>query len=221
MVNMNDLVIDTSVSEADVASVKVGQSATVVFSALTSAANPSGTTVTGKVTAIDPTSTVTSSVVTYGATVTLVKPPAGLRLGQTGTVTVTTAHKTNVLYVSTTAITTTGVGKTVTLSSGGTTRSVRITTGVAGDSTTEVTSGLTAGQTVVLPTTTTAPPPTAGSRASAPARLRRHPVTAAEETHSTRRAATGHRTHAHDQDLRRRRHGGARRARCRSDRRTR
>jgi multidrug efflux pump subunit AcrA (membrane-fusion protein) len=154
MANMADLVIDTSVSESDVASVKVGQSASVVFSALTSAANPSGTTVTGKVTAIDPTSTVTSSVVTYGATVTLVKPPAGVRLGQTGTVTITTAHKTNVLYVSTTAITTTGVGKTVTLSSGGTTRSIRITTGVAGDSTTEVTSGLSAGQTVVLPTTT-------------------------------------------------------------------
>ena len=155
MVNMDDLVIDTSVSEADVASVKVGQSASVVFSALTSPTNPSGTTVAGKVTAIDPTSTVTSSVVTYGATVTLVNPPATLRLGQTGTVTVTTASKTNVLYVSTTAITTTGVGKTVTLSSGGTTRTVRITTGVAGDSTTEVTSGLTAGQTVVLPTTTT------------------------------------------------------------------
>ena len=36
-----------------------------------------------------------------------------MRLGQTGTVTVTTANKANVLYVSTTAITTTGVGKTV------------------------------------------------------------------------------------------------------------
>ena len=156
LVDMDDLVIDTSISEADVASVKVGQSASVVFSALTSPAHRSGTTVTGKVTAIDPTSTVTSSVVTYGATVTLSSPPAGLRLGQTGTVTVTTAHKTNVLYISTTAITTTGVGKTVTLSSGNATHAVRITTGVAGDATTEVTSGLTAGQTIVLPSTTSA-----------------------------------------------------------------
>ena len=48
-----------------------------MFSALTSATNPSGTTLVGKVTAIDPTSTVTSSVVTYGATITLTKPPAG------------------------------------------------------------------------------------------------------------------------------------------------
>jgi multidrug efflux pump subunit AcrA (membrane-fusion protein) len=107
------------------------------------------------VTSIDPTSTVTSSVVTYGATITLTKPPAALRLGQTGTVTVTTANKANVLYVSTTAITTTGVGKSVTVQSGKSTRTVTITTGVAGDSTTQVTSGLTAGQTVVLPTTTT------------------------------------------------------------------
>jgi membrane fusion protein, macrolide-specific efflux system len=155
MVNMSDLVIDTSFSEADIASVKVGQSASIVFSALTSATNPGGTTLAGKVTAIDPTSTVTSSVVTYGATITLTKPPAAIRLGQTGTVTVTTANKANVLYVSTTAITTTGVSKTVQVQTGNTTRAVVVKTGVAGDTNTEVTSGLTLGQTVVLPTTTT------------------------------------------------------------------
>lgn len=154
MVDMSKLVIDTDFSESDIAALKVGQPATVVFAALPTAANPAGTTVTGKVTSIDPTSTVTNNVVNYGVQIALIDPPAALRLGQTGTVTVVTATKTNVLYVVTTAITTTGVGKTVTVQKGGTTSVVPVQTGVTGDSTTEIISGLSAGETVVLPTTT-------------------------------------------------------------------
>jgi multidrug efflux pump subunit AcrA (membrane-fusion protein) len=155
MVDMTKLEIDTDFSESDIASLQVGQPAAVVFSALPSATSSAGTTVNGKVTAIDVTSTVTSNVVDYGVTIALVYPPADLRLGQTGSVTVTTAQKTNVLYALTTAITTTGVGKTVMVKDGATTKQVTVTTGVAGNSTTEILTGVTAGQTLVIPTTTT------------------------------------------------------------------
>jgi multidrug efflux pump subunit AcrA (membrane-fusion protein) len=155
MVDMAQLRIVCDFTESDVSSVKVGQSAAVVFPAVTSAADPAGLIVTGTVSEIDLTSTVSSNVVSYGATITLHDVPGNVKLGQTGNVTVTTASKPNVLYVPTTALSTVAGTTTVTVQNGKTTKTVPVTTGVAGNSSTEITSGLSQGQTIVLPTTTT------------------------------------------------------------------
>ena len=72
---ISGLEVTAGFSESDVADVKVGQTAAVTFSALTD------TTVAGKVTAIDSTSTVTSNVVTYNVTIALDNPPATVKSG--------------------------------------------------------------------------------------------------------------------------------------------
>jgi multidrug efflux pump subunit AcrA (membrane-fusion protein) len=138
-----------------VANIKVGQQATLTFPAVTSADNPTGLTADGTVTAIAPTATVSSSVVTYPVTITLASPPAGLRIGQTATVTVTTAEQQDVLRVASNAITAAGPAKTVQLKSGNSARTVVITTGITGGGFTEITSGVTAGDVLNLPSLST------------------------------------------------------------------
>ena len=152
---MGKIVIPADVSEADIGAVKVGDAASIVFAALTDAADPDGTTVAGTVSEVDLTSTVSSSVVDYGVTISLTTVPATLRLGQSATVTITTASKSDVLELSSTAITTLGTRKTVTVENGKADSVVTVQTGLTGDGMTEITSGLTAGQTVVIPSTTT------------------------------------------------------------------
>ena len=58
-------------------------------------------------------------------------------------------------FIASTAITTVGRIKTVTVQQGTATQIVTITTGVTGNGETEITSGLTAGETVLLPVATT------------------------------------------------------------------
>ena len=65
LVNLSSLQVKAAFSETDAAKVQIGQTASVSFDALTSQ------TFTGKVVAIDSTSTVTSNVVTYNVTVSL------------------------------------------------------------------------------------------------------------------------------------------------------
>ncbi|GAA2705269.1 efflux RND transporter periplasmic adaptor subunit [Actinoplanes palleronii] len=136
-------------AEADATQLKEKQVATVTWNAL------SGTEQSAKVTAIDPSGATSNSVVTYGVTLTLDKVPTGAKVGQTVSVVVTTGSKENVIAVNSAAITTVGKRHTVTVVANGTqeTRSVEI--GLAGDSTTEITSGLTAGEQVVVKTTST------------------------------------------------------------------
>jgi hypothetical protein len=152
---MTKLVLPSTVTESDIGGIQVGQSATVLFAALTDANDPDGTTVTGTVSEVDLDSTVSSGVVSYGITISLTSPPSDLRLGQSGAATITTASKPNVLLLASNAITTVGPLKTVTVEQGNSTAVVRVTTGLTGNGTTEIESGLTAGQTVVLPSTTT------------------------------------------------------------------
>jgi macrolide-specific efflux system membrane fusion protein len=137
-----------AIAEADIADVKVGQAVAITFPALTDV------TATAKVTAIAPTATTSNSVVTYATTITLDKIPTGLRLGQTADATITTTTSgTDALYVPTAAITTATDGtSTVKVVANGKTISKTVTLGVVGDDGTEIKSGLTEGQTVVLGT---------------------------------------------------------------------
>ena len=71
-----------------------------------------------------------------------------MRLGQSGTATITTSSKQNVLRVASNAITTVGPLKTATLVTGKTTQVVTVTTGLTGNGETEIDSGLKAGDVV-------------------------------------------------------------------------
>lgn len=134
-------------TESDIAKVKKGQQASVTFDAM------QGTRASGKVTAIDQTSTTTNNVVQYGVTVTLTDPPKGLRIGATATVQVTTASAENVLYVPTAAVRTAGGQSTVMVLSGGKQVPKVVQTGTQGDQGTEIKSGLNEGDQVVIANT--------------------------------------------------------------------
>ncbi len=144
--DVSKMTVTANIAEADIASVTVGQAAKVTFPALT------GVTATAKVTAVSPTATASNSVVTYATTITLDSIPTGLRLGQTASVSITTAtSKDDALYVPTAAITTATDGtKTVKVVTSSGTKTVTVKTGVVGDAGTQITSGLTLGQTVVI-----------------------------------------------------------------------
>jgi HlyD family secretion protein len=144
LVNLSGLEVDTMVAEADVTKVKVGQSAQVALSA-------SNVTIDGTVTAIDTNDTVTNNVVEYGVHVTLDASAATIRIGQTASVTVTTGRRTNVLSVPSAAITSIGGRETVTLRADGTDRQVVVQTGLVGETGTQITSGVSEGDVVVLP----------------------------------------------------------------------
>jgi multidrug efflux pump subunit AcrA (membrane-fusion protein) len=147
LTDLSALQVTADVAEADAAKVKTGQTASVTFSA-------ADLTTSGTVTAIDVQETVSNNVVQYGVTVTLDEAPSTLRLGQTASVTITTDSKQGVLSVPTNAITTTGDVSTVTVRRDGTDRVTVVQLGIAGDTRTEVVSGVQEGDVLVLPTTT-------------------------------------------------------------------
>jgi macrolide-specific efflux system membrane fusion protein len=139
--------VTAAIAEADIADVSVGQSATVTFPAITGASSAA------TVTAIAPTGTTSNSIVTYATTITLTAPPKNLRIGQTADVTITTASsKADALYVPAAAITTANGTSTVKVIKNGKTTAVTVKTGIVGDDGTEITSGLTAGETIVIGT---------------------------------------------------------------------
>ena len=141
------LQVVASFSEADALKVEVGQTATVSFDALPDA------TATATVTAVDilP-STGESGVTTYSATLTLDDSPEGVRQGMSASVVVTTAEAADVLFAPTAAITTSGGTSTVTVRVNGVDTTVAVTTGLAGDTGTEITGGVSAGDELVVST---------------------------------------------------------------------
>ena len=99
---------------------------------------------------------------TYATTITLDEIPDGLRLGQTANVAITIASSdATALYVPAAAITTVNGTSTVKVVDAKTQKTTvtDVTLGVVGDDGTEITSGLKAGETIVIgivaPTTTT------------------------------------------------------------------
>jgi macrolide-specific efflux system membrane fusion protein len=134
-------------TESDVTKLKIGQSATVTFDAL------SGVTASGKVTLIDPVSQTTNNVVQYAATISLSDVPKTVRLGQTTSVQVIVAKADNVLAVTSSSIRTAGGQNTVTVLQNGQQVTKRVEIGVKGDTTTEIKSGLNEGDQVVRTTT--------------------------------------------------------------------
>ncbi|MEV6288575.1 efflux RND transporter periplasmic adaptor subunit [Kribbella sp. NPDC051770] len=141
LADLKSLQVVAAFPEADAVKIKAKQSATVTLNA-----DP-GTTLSATLLSVSPTPTTTNGVVSYSATFSLTKLPAGARIGQTANVTVQTAKVSNTLYVPSTAVVTSGGTHTVTLADGST-REVQI--GVQGGSFTEIKSGLDEGEQVEL-----------------------------------------------------------------------
>ena len=138
--------VTADVVESDLASVEVGQTATVSIDAVDSD-------VTGTVTAVSPLATEGESVVSYPVTVALDESPADARAGMSADVTITTATAQDVLTVPTAALLgSQGNYRVRTLASDGTLTAVPVEVGLATDSVAEITSGLTEGTAVVTGT---------------------------------------------------------------------
>lgn len=138
------LEVTAYVAEADIDDVAVGQPATVTLSA-------TDREVSGEVSSVDSVETVTNNVVEYGVTVRLDKAK-GVRVGATSQLVISTGEKDDVTRVSSSALTTIGDRTTATVQhDDGTTETVVVTTGLEGDSQTEVLSGLSPGDVVEVP----------------------------------------------------------------------
>jgi multidrug efflux pump subunit AcrA (membrane-fusion protein) len=153
-----------SFAEADAIKIEAHQTATITLPAL-----PNDE-IKGVVTSIAPVSTVVSNVVTYPVSISLISPPATLREGMTTEVSVIVQTASNVLELPSAAITTTGSISTVQVqTSKGVTTTTPVTLGLVGSSFTEITSGVTEGETIVEPqasvsaATTGATTPAAGA----------------------------------------------------------
>ena len=146
--DLSDLQVRGAFSEADALQIKKDQPATVTLNA------DSSKTIPAEVTLVDPNATTSDNVVQYEVTLALHDQPANLRLGQTASVEVVTAKADDALYVPSTAVTSAGGKHTVTVLANGkrTTRTVQV--GVEGEDDTQITSGVRAGEKVVLPTQT-------------------------------------------------------------------
>jgi multidrug efflux pump subunit AcrA (membrane-fusion protein) len=162
--DMSAMQVKVGFAEIDAVNVKMGQPATITVSALT------GTQLTGTVVEVDPTASVVNNVVTYNALVSINTPPPTLKQGMTASVSVQVASHPNVLEVPTAAIQTQGGTSVVNVDVAGKPVPTTVTTGLQGDSTTEITSGLTAGQQLLVSTgaTTTATGARTGAGAAVP-----------------------------------------------------
>ena len=148
LVNPDGLTVTASIAEADATSVEVGQAAVVNLPA-------SGIDIQGEVISVDVQSTVTNNVVQYVTTISLTDPPAGVRVGQTASLSIVTGTKERTLFVPTSAITVDGASSYVTKLAGGVQSRVEVTTGLVGTTGTEILTGLDEGDVVVLPNTGT------------------------------------------------------------------
>jgi hypothetical protein len=138
------LTVVVDVAEQDVPNLKVGQKADVTITALSQS-------VPATITAL-PTEANTSSgsgAVTFPLSLALSVNPDGILPGMSASVAIVTATAKNVLYVPSTAIQGTSPDNTVQVMSNGTPQSMPVNIGLSTNSSTEIISGLQAGQTVV------------------------------------------------------------------------
>ena len=136
-------------SEADVGQLAVGQSTTITLP------NRPGVTLRGKVSQIAPAGVVSGRLVRYGVVIAFDQPPGEVLLGETANVSVTTKSVSGVLYVLSSAVSGVDQGSgTVVVRADGHDERRTIGVGLRGDQYTEVRSGLSEGDHVVLSGTT-------------------------------------------------------------------
>jgi multidrug efflux pump subunit AcrA (membrane-fusion protein) len=144
-----------SISDAQVAQITVGQRARVTPAG-------GGDTLDGHVTAVAPDATITSGVATYPVTVTIDQPDSSLRDGMSATVSIIVNEVVQVLTVPTSTVHTNATGSYVEVLNNGVEQQVTVTVGAADATRTQILSGVSNGETIVVaaisasaPTTTT------------------------------------------------------------------
>lgn len=143
--------ITGTVSDSQVNLVAVGQSAQVTPAGATQA-------VLGKVTAISPAATVSSGVATFGVTAQLSDTSNSIKPGISATASIVVNQVVHVLTVPTSAIHTTAAGTSVEVLVNGAPQSVSVQTGASDPTRTEILSGLSLNQVVVIAVVTSTVP---------------------------------------------------------------
>ncbi len=135
--------VATTVTVDDVDKVKTGQTATVV---------PDGTgeRLGARVVSIGVAATTTGTATTYPVVVGFTASPTGLHNGASASVAIELARATDALTVPTSAVRTVGTLHVAAVMASGKSRTVPVQVGTVGSERTEVTSGLSVGQVVVL-----------------------------------------------------------------------
>lgn len=146
--NSGTPVITVSLSEVDAAKVHEGQKATITFDALPNQ------TFTGSVTGINTTGSVSSGVTTYPATIVLDVANDKILPNMSATANIITGIDNNVLLVPSAAVTTVGTLSTVNVVKNGVVIPTQVQIGDSNDTETEITSGLSEGETVAIGYTT-------------------------------------------------------------------
>jgi multidrug efflux pump subunit AcrA (membrane-fusion protein) len=146
--NNSTPIVNVSLSEIDVPSVKIGQKATVIFDSI------SGETFTGVVATVDRIGSVSSNVTSYTVNIKLDSASDKILPNMAATANIITQTAADVLEVPSTALVTTGgqiMAKTLV---NGTEVDAPVEVGISSDSMTQITSGLTEGETVITGTKT-------------------------------------------------------------------
>jgi macrolide-specific efflux system membrane fusion protein len=147
--NLDAFTVAITLAEADISSVELGQKAVITFDALPDL------TLTGKVTSLDTVGTNSQGVVSYTVVVTPDVTDATVKGGMTTSVNVITKVASDVLAVPSTAVKSQGTdSKYVQILENGAPTNVTIEAGMSTDSYTEITSGLTEGEEIIVQTVT-------------------------------------------------------------------
>lgn len=146
LTDLNDLEVQAGFPETDAAKIRPDQTVAVSFDAI------GGQSLPGKVVSVSPTSTLVSNVVTYQVTVSLDQIADGLKPGMTGNVAVTVGEKDGVVRVPSAAIQGGGNTATVTKYVNGQSVTTPVTIGLRADDFVEITSGVSDGDDIVIPT---------------------------------------------------------------------
>ena len=149
VVQTAQLTVTAQFTETDIASLALGQPATVTITAVNQVIDATVSSV-----AAQPTSSSSgSSVVTYNVVLALANPPASVRVGMSASVSVTTAQVSDVIAVPSVALRgSAGNYSILVLDASGQAQSVPVEVGLIANGSAEISSGLGGGETVVTGT---------------------------------------------------------------------
>lgn len=144
LVNNSGLKIEAYVSEKDVANVKPGDAAQVTLDAF-----GTGTTFPATVTTVDAAQTQVNGAAAYMVTLHFTGPTSQIKDGMTGNVHIIEAEHDNVIAVPSNLVINDNNSYFVLVQKGGVTQKMPVQIGLVGASTTEITSGLNVGDTII------------------------------------------------------------------------
>ncbi len=143
----NQQIAEITLNEVDVAKVKLDQKASITFDAI------EDLTLTGKVIEVDDVGTTDQGVVTYGVKIAFDEQDGRIKQGMSASVEIITDIKTDIFVVSSSAIKNDSTGNYIEILNTDQTISKKyITVGISNDTQTEIQSGLTGNETIIIKT---------------------------------------------------------------------